>query len=162
MNYTSISRATGISVSHVKKLVSLQLSVRTTTLGITWKPRSKLRPEHIGFLASEETLTRWAHLNLHQRAVLFHRRFPELKVSASLIQRFYKRMKIRFKLVRRVKREVDLSTGYYNHLFFEMAGKLEEARDRGLRLILLTSASTPWQAEPGLARIGTSVSQRSP
>ena len=47
-------------------------------------------PHHIEYLCSPQTLTAWAHLSLKQRAVMFHRQFPELKISATLLGRTYK------------------------------------------------------------------------
>ena len=50
----------------------------------TPKPRGRhppLTPRHKGWLMSEETLRRTAHLSLAQRAVLFDRQFPERHVS---------------------------------------------------------------------------------
>ena len=49
---------------------------------------------------SEETLRRTAHLSLAQRAVLFHRQFPERHVSPSTISKLYKQNKIRRKAIR--------------------------------------------------------------
>jgi len=38
---------------------------------------------------------------------MFHRKFPELKVSPSSIQRLYKKSNIRFKLIQRVKKVIN-------------------------------------------------------
>ena len=46
---------------------------------------SKLEKHHIDYLCNQKTLSEWAHLSLIQRAVMFHRNFPELKISASLL-----------------------------------------------------------------------------
>ena len=49
-----------------------------------------LTAQHKGWLISEDILTQMAHLTLAQRAVLFHRRWPERKVSPSTICKLYR------------------------------------------------------------------------
>ncbi len=67
------------------------------------KPRGRHPPltqRQKGWLMSEETLRRTAHLSLAQRAVLFHRQFPERHVSPSTICKLYKNNKIKRKAIR--------------------------------------------------------------
>jgi hypothetical protein len=52
--------------------------------------RKKLDQHHLDYLCSQKTLREWAHLSLKQRAVMFHRTFPEIKISATLLQTTYK------------------------------------------------------------------------
>ncbi len=59
-----------------------------------------LTAEQRGWLISEDTLRQMAHLTLAQRAVLFHRRWPERKVSPSSICKLYHANKIKRKAVR--------------------------------------------------------------
>ena len=69
----------------------------------TPNPRGRhppLTPRQKGWLMSEETLRHTAHLTLAQRAVLFHRQFPERHVSPSTICKLYKENKIRRKAIR--------------------------------------------------------------
>ena len=69
----------------------------------TPKPRGRhppLKSRQKGWLMSEETLRQTAHLTLAQRAVLFHRQFPERHVSPSTICKLYKNNKIRRKAIR--------------------------------------------------------------
>ena len=69
--------------------------------------RGKLVQHHIDYLCSHHTLREWAHLSLIQRARMFHRIYPDIKVSASLIQKTYKRHGIRFKFIQRGKKTID-------------------------------------------------------
>ena len=45
----------------------------------------------------------WAGLTLKQRSVLFHRKFPEAKITPNILQRLYAKHQIRRKVVRMVK-----------------------------------------------------------
>ena len=58
-----------------------------------------LTAEQRGWLISEDKLSQMAHLTLAQRAVMFHRRWPERKVSPSTICKLYKVNKIKRKAV---------------------------------------------------------------
>lgn len=78
--------------------------------------RSKLKLNHIAHLVKQETLKEWAHLSLSQRCKMFHRVFPEIKISASTLHRLYLRHRIAFKQVKRTKPEVDLLYGRYRQL----------------------------------------------
>ena len=53
----------------------------------------------ITWLTDPEVLRSQAGLSLAQRAVIFHRKFPETKISAVWIGKIYKRNKIRRKIV---------------------------------------------------------------
>ena len=54
-------------------------------LPIQRRQRKKLELHHLDYLCSQRTLRESAHLSLKQRAVMFHRTFPEIKISASLL-----------------------------------------------------------------------------
>jgi hypothetical protein len=66
-------------------------------------PEWKLEQKHIDFLTSETTLQEWAAYTMHERAVLFHRKYANKKVSRTSLQRLYKQHKIKFKNVRQKK-----------------------------------------------------------
>ena len=71
---------------------------------------------------------------------MFHRQYPELKVSASTIQRAYKANKIRFKFIRSSKKVIDFTNPYYRKLLTECYTKVKELRDRGVPIIYLDEA----------------------
>lgn len=60
----------------------------------------KFAYEHYAFLAQEATLDAWAEYSLQQRAVLFHRRFPEVRISKSHLHRIYNKLKIKHKVIK--------------------------------------------------------------
>ena len=62
-------------------------------------PRKKLTKDILEYLISPETLQLHSGLNLEERAVMLHRRFPETKISPSLISRIYKKFRIKKKIV---------------------------------------------------------------
>ena len=51
--------------------------------------------EMIEFIKDPACVRRWAGYTLAERAVLLHRRFPYVRVSASTISRYYKRLRIK-------------------------------------------------------------------
>lgn len=62
-----------------------------------------LEKQHINFLTSQRTLAVWAGFNMHDRATLFHRTFPNKRISVTGLYRLYKRFRIRRKKVRHDK-----------------------------------------------------------
>jgi hypothetical protein len=54
---------------------------------------------HIQFLLSEDILELWAEKTLSERCVLFHRAFPEIKISSSCLSLLYKKNQIRKKVI---------------------------------------------------------------
>ena len=54
----------------------------------------KLRAEHISFLTSPFTLQKWACKTLVERVVLFHRSFPEIRISPRTLCEIYRRNKV--------------------------------------------------------------------
>ena len=90
LNYASIARVVQLSLESVRRLIMTALRNFHSKDATLAGPRRKLSQHHVDYLCSHQTLTAWAHLSLQQRAVLFHRQFPELRVSASLLQRTYR------------------------------------------------------------------------
>jgi hypothetical protein len=48
---------------------------------------------------------------------MFHRRFPEVKISASTLARFYEANGIRYKYIQREKQIIDYSVQHYLDIF---------------------------------------------
>jgi len=59
--------------------------------------RSKLLPEHLKFLTDNQTLKKWKDFSLSERCVLFHRYFPDVKISTATLHKIYKKENIKFK-----------------------------------------------------------------
>ena len=68
---------------------------------------------------------------------MFHRRFGEVKVSPTTIRRIYLRHKIRFKNIKRGKREIDFSEPHYKQLFLRMHQLLHEMQRSKTRVVYL-------------------------
>ena len=63
----------------------------------------KLEEEHVAFLVDPRTLQQWAGKSLVERCVLFHRKFPNKRVSAMKLCRMYRQHHISRKVVKRYK-----------------------------------------------------------
>jgi uncharacterized protein YerC len=51
---------------------------------------------------------------------MFHRKFPNIKISSSTLRRIYLKAGIRYKAIERVKKVIDFNNEYYAELFVEM------------------------------------------
>ena len=61
-----------------------------------------------------------AHLSLKQRVVMFHRRYPDLKISASTLERVYFKGGVKYKAINRIKKIIDFTNEHYRGLFDTM------------------------------------------
>lgn len=71
---------------------------------------------------------------------MFHRFFGELKISASLLHRTYKEHGIKFKFIKKIKKEIDYSNQYYKDIFVKMHKMLFLARSWGMKVVFLDEA----------------------
>ena len=71
---------------------------------------------------------------------MFHRTFPEIKISASLLHRTYKKLGIRFKYISRVKKEIDYTNMYYLNLFTNMYNAHKLARIWNMKIVYVDEA----------------------
>ena len=117
LNYTSIAKIVKRPVTTVKRLIMTGLLKLKHGDQITHVKRSKLTEEHIQYIKSDTTLRECAHLSLAQRARMFHRIFPEIKISPTLLARTYKSLGIKYKFIKRGKKIIDYSNQYYYNLF---------------------------------------------
>jgi hypothetical protein len=75
-----------------------------------------------------------------QRTVMFHRTFPEMKISASVLWRTSKQRGVRFKFIHRGKKVIDYAIEYYYNLFREMYDAVKATRLRDVKLVWLDEA----------------------
>jgi transposase len=68
---------------------------------------------------------------------MFHRRFGEVKVSPTTIRRIYLKHKIRFKNIKRGKREIDFSDPHYSSLFHCMHSLLHRVKESNTKVVYL-------------------------
>ena len=85
LNFAFISIVVRKPVSTIRDLIKRGIESKIKKLPIQRCKRSKLDQHHIEYLCNQRTLREWAHLSLIQRAGMFHRTFPEIKISASLL-----------------------------------------------------------------------------
>ena len=85
LNFASISKITKKPLSSIRDLIKLGIELKLKDLPIQRPKRLKLQTHHVDYLCNQTTLNQWAHLSLIQRTVMFHRTFPEIKISASLL-----------------------------------------------------------------------------
>ena len=85
LNYASISKVVRKPVSTIRDLINRGIVSKMKKLPIQRRKRSRLDQHYVDYLCSKKTLREWAHLSLIKRAVMFHRTFPEIKISASLL-----------------------------------------------------------------------------
>ena len=85
LNFASISKITKKPLSSIRDLIKLGIDSKLKDLPIQRSKRLKLQTHHVDYLCNQTTLNQWAHLSLMQRTVMFHRTFPEIKISASLL-----------------------------------------------------------------------------
>ena len=90
LNYASIAKQEKKNPLSVRRLILQGIRDFNKMKEFKRAPRRKLSKKHIEYLCSHQTLTAWAHLSLKQRIVMFHRQFPELKISTDLLHRTYK------------------------------------------------------------------------
>ena len=97
---------------------ALELTIKVPSLMHISPPRegsrrSKFTAHHIGYLLSEQTLQEWAARTLKERCVLFHRRFPEVSISKSSLQKIYKENKVKRKVITYTKKKKGLGSEKY-------------------------------------------------
>ena len=106
----SVSHARQISIDFAKKYDEqkevYQLKTRSRKIigpVKAWR-RSRLEWKHIEFLRSEETLKAWSGYSLKDRCRLFHRKFPEMKLSNYYIRQLYRETSIKKRIISKGKK----------------------------------------------------------
>jgi hypothetical protein len=140
LNYASIGKIAKISVESVRRLITQGLKDFDDKKEVRPSTRHKLSQHHIEYLCRQQTLTAWAHLSLQQRTVMFHRQFPELRISSTLLSRTYKEHGIKFKFIRRGKKVIDYSDPHYRHLFTDMHQAVKATRHQDIKLFWVDEA----------------------
>jgi transposase len=137
LNYSSISRLIRKPLTTVIELVKYAACISKYDFPDEAPRRSKLQPHHIGYLVSPATSEECAHMSLVERSQLFHRRFGEEKISPTTIRRVYLRHRIKFKNIKRGKREIDFTDSHYRALFHRMASILNQMRESKTKVVYL-------------------------
>ena len=85
LNFASLSKITKKPLSTIRGLIKRGIESKLKDLPIQRRKRMKMETHYVDYLCNQTTLNQWAHLSLIQRTVMFHRTFPEIKISASLL-----------------------------------------------------------------------------
>ena len=140
LNYASIAKQVKRNADTVRQLIGQGLKDFNSKKEFKRAPRRKLAQQHLDYLCSHQTLTAWAHLSLQQRVVMFHRQFPELRISASLLLKTYKQHGIKFKFIKRGKKFIDFADPHYRDLFTQMHQALRATRHQDIKLFWVDEA----------------------
>lgn len=71
---------------------------------------------------------------------MFHRQFPELKISGTLLGRTYKQHGVKFKFIRRGKKIIDFDDPHYMRLFTDMFHAVKATRLSDKKLVWVDEA----------------------
>ena len=104
MSYTDIGKILKVTSVTVKNIIAQGPVLPVFEEEAKAPRRSKLKREHIRFLIMDETLIDWAQKTLSERCVLFHRRYPEVKISRAHLNHIYKVHGVKLKRINFVKR----------------------------------------------------------
>ncbi len=81
--------------------------------------KPKLSQEMLDYLKDPEILRKWAPHSIEKRCVLFHRKFPEVKIGRTALARYYKKLGISFTQAK-----------YHYRSFFEQEESILEQRQQ--------------------------------
>ena len=98
-----IARMLRVSHQHVRSLLRSDPSKPDYRRVVRRGPRAKLTAVQEAYLTHPFTLQKWACKTLSERVVLFHRQFPEVKITVPTLQKLYMRKGIKRKALRFVK-----------------------------------------------------------
>ena len=104
MTYAKIGKILKVTPGTVSNILALGPVLPAPEEETKATGRSKLKREHIRFLTMDETLNDWAQKTLSERYVLFHRRYPEVKISRAHLSRIYRAHGVKLKRNNFVKR----------------------------------------------------------
>ena len=131
--YARIAQALGITYNEVQHICR-----RAVRPDAPLKPEQQVRKldqEHVAFLTSMHTLEQWAGLTMKQRAVLFHRRFPDRRIAVTSLRRLYLRHGIRRKKVRLEKTMTQRVRRNFVQNCRGLLAELEQAEREGRLLV---------------------------
>ena len=121
----------------VRDIITKGLRAKDKQIPIVKLSRQKLNGYHISYLTNPDTLHEQAHDSLQERVKKFHRKFGEVKISVTTLRRLYKRHKIKFKFIKRVKKDIDFTNKWYHDLFIRMRTLVELSKTSNQKIIFL-------------------------
>ena len=91
-SYESISEVVGLPVLKVKRICDLHAADQDLLLAFgprVRRPHWQLEAQHFAFLLAAETLLAWQPHSIRARCRLFHRQFPDKRISQRRIRALY-------------------------------------------------------------------------
>jgi transposase len=88
---------------------------------------SKITDDHIEFLINKDTLDQQAGLSLDERVILFHRSFPEIKITQTTLARIYSKNGVKFKKINRIKPTAKMNQQRLRELMITMKDEYDQA-----------------------------------
>ena len=136
--FIDIAKILDISYSEARALTIIAHSIMHISHPREGSHRSKFAADHIGYILSEQTLQEWAARTLKERCVLFHRRFPEVSISKSSLQKIYKENKVKQKAITCTKKKKGLGSEKYEAILLMMRSEVMEALESKKKIISST------------------------
>ena len=109
LSLKAISKLTQLTTTTLLRYYS-QIATASSLSSLRQPGRpAKLTEAHISYLIDPTILQIWASYSLKERAQLFHRSFPELRISSSTIAKLYRQHGIKYKAIVRIKPSADMN-----------------------------------------------------
>jgi hypothetical protein len=103
MSLSDLGRILKLPVQSVKNILNSGSPLERKDEEVRLRGHRKLRAQHLWYLLSDETLRSQAQNSLEERCVMFHRQFPEIKLSRAHLGAIYKKHGITRKVIKFVK-----------------------------------------------------------
>jgi hypothetical protein len=71
---------------------------------------------------------------------MFHRTYPEAKISAATLRRVFMRHRIRHKMIKKVKRHINFKCDPYRSNIISLINEITELQKGGVRILYLDEA----------------------
>ena len=85
LNIKVIAQTLKLSSYYVTKLLGLASAEASTDILRGPGRTQKLKRKHLVYITNPNTLNRWAGFSLAERVKMFHRRFPDIRISKTLL-----------------------------------------------------------------------------
>ena len=92
-SFRSISELLGLPLLKVKRICELHAADQDLLLAFGPRKRQplwQLQAQHFAYLIAPETLLAWQAHSIRARCRLFHRQFPDKRISTSCLRKLYK------------------------------------------------------------------------
>ena len=98
-----ISELLGLSVHKVRRVIDLHATDQDLLLAFGPRARAphwNLQAEHFTYLLDPATLLAWQPHSISARCRLFHRTYPDKRISTVFLRKFYKKSQIGYRVIK--------------------------------------------------------------